>query len=613
VLHRSGGSRLALARCDMKSIIQPLVAMALGSVLLASATSADDCIPWACDFRTACELAAEQHRLVLLHFYNDDCEPCRRLERNVFSVPRVGEAVAQNYIPVKIHAGKDPRIANRYQVVRWPTDVIVTPSGLEVFRAISPQKPADYITLVDQVAQQTGVGAMRQWHSPLDQVARRSSVRTAGAANPIHSAIATERNNVAVQTQPWRGALHQFQTGSNEAGAVSSQIANHAPTAPESRSRQATQVSQPYVLNAGDTFRQFRQHDWTPRPSGLRSPFVPADVPASSELSIPAGPPLNAAVHRSEAAAPASEQLLTTIDPPLPIENPWFTAAARQPADSALPDVSPSPSLPFEPARPQEVLRNQRLLPEQPAIAEQPPTVQPPPTVQQPQIVEQPQIAEQPAGSQPEITEQQRIAERRADAAERWLASPQVSPAAPSLSSQVLPVPALQAGGPSTPQVAVPDEPAVQSRIPQPAESIAHSPGDVAPQPVLASQAPPIALDGFCAVTLVQSLKWQKGEREFGAVHRGRTYLFVSAAEQRKFLMNPDGYAPVLSGYDAVRYAEHGVLVEGKRAYGLITDDQRVFLFADEASLNKFRQSPTGYRTAAYQAMLRTETGTMYR
>jgi YHS domain-containing protein len=158
---------------------------------------------------------------------------------------------------------------------------------------------------------------------------------------------------------------------------------------------------------------------------------------------------------------------------------------------------------------------------------------------------------------------------------------------------------------------------AVPSRPAPPEAALAGSVGKLVP----ASQAPPIALDGFCPVTLVETVvrnpqdraAWKKGDPQFGAVHRGRTYLFASAEQQQKFLQRPDAYAPMFSGYDPVRYAERGEIVEGKRAYGLLTPDQRLFLFADEASYNKFNQSPGNYFSAARQAMLGSDAASKYR
>jgi len=135
------------------------------------------------------------------------------------------------------------------------------------------------------------------------------------------------------------------------------------------------------------------------------------------------------------------------------------------------------------------------------------------------------------------------------------------------------------------------------------------------------SQAPPIALDGFCPVTLrevfdrnsTDRAAWTKGDRRFGAIHNGRTYLFASAEQQQKFLANPDTYAPVLAGCDPVLFAERGQMVDGKRAYGLVTADRQIYLFADETNLNRFKQAPGNYAGAIQQAKARADAGNLYR
>lgn len=148
------------------------------------------------------------------------------------------------------------------------------------------------------------------------------------------------------------------------------------------------------------------------------------------------------------------------------------------------------------------------------------------------------------------------------------------------------------------------------------ATGLANTSGPVAPQgpPAsgqfqgLASASPPpaagprqdapLALDGYCPVTLVESEKWVKGDKKFGAIHEGRTYLFASAEAQAKFLQDQgyQKYAPALSGYDPVKYAERGELVDGKRMHGVFFHNQ-VFLFADEAGLQQFWADPERYAT----------------
>ena len=114
------------------------------------------------------------------------------------------------------------------------------------------------------------------------------------------------------------------------------------------------------------------------------------------------------------------------------------------------------------------------------------------------------------------------------------------------------------------------------------------------------------AMEGYCPVTLRESKDarqaWKKGDSRFGAVHRGRTFLFAGPDEQRKFLERPDYYSPVLSCYDPVRFADGKELIEGKRQHGVFYRGQ-VFLFADEATLRSFWQNPNRYSTVVYEAM----------
>ncbi|MDP6060348.1 MAG: hypothetical protein QGH33_15710 [Pirellulaceae bacterium] len=112
------------------------------------------------------------------------------------------------------------------------------------------------------------------------------------------------------------------------------------------------------------------------------------------------------------------------------------------------------------------------------------------------------------------------------------------------------------------------------------------------------------AMDGFCPVTLVDQGKWQKGDTRWGAVHQGKTYLFASQQGQQQFLASPDRFAPILSGYDLVRYAEAGQLVEGRREHGVYFGN-RIFLFADEVALDRFSKHTDFYMARVRQASVK--------
>jgi len=111
------------------------------------------------------------------------------------------------------------------------------------------------------------------------------------------------------------------------------------------------------------------------------------------------------------------------------------------------------------------------------------------------------------------------------------------------------------------------------------------------------------AMDGFCPVTLVDQARWQQGDTRWGAVHQGKTYLFANQQCQQKFLATPDRFAPILSGYDPVYYAEKGQLIEGKREHGVFFAN-RIFLFADEVALDRFSKHTEFYMARVREASL---------
>jgi protein disulfide-isomerase len=127
------------------------------------------------------------------------------------------------------------------------------------------------------------------------------------------------------------------------------------------------------------------------------------------------------------------------------------------------------------------------------------------------------------------------------------------------------------------------------------------------PAPQLPPGAPPLALDGYCPTTLVEREQWVMGDVRFGAIHRGRTYLFLGPNEVQKFLADPEKYAPVLSGNDPVMAMDNQQLVPGRREYGVYSDN-RVYLFANEASRQRFEQNPRRYAAETLQAATQGQT-----
>ncbi len=122
------------------------------------------------------------------------------------------------------------------------------------------------------------------------------------------------------------------------------------------------------------------------------------------------------------------------------------------------------------------------------------------------------------------------------------------------------------------------------------------------PQFQLPPGSPPLGMEGYCPVTLVNQKRWVQGDSRWGAVHRGRTYLFTGPEEQKHFLASPDSFSPVMSGNDPVMAADQRQVVPGTRTHGVFYGN-RIYLFSSEASLQQFNQNPRRYAAESLQAM----------
>jgi len=127
----------------------------------------------------------------------------------------------------------------------------------------------------------------------------------------------------------------------------------------------------------------------------------------------------------------------------------------------------------------------------------------------------------------------------------------------------------------------------------------------VAPNATATAANPPVGLEGYCPVHLCEKQAWVVGVHPWGAIHRGRTYLFKGPDEQRRFLEAPDRYAPVLSGNDPVLALEQGQTVNGRREHGVFYKG-RIYLFSSEDTLKRFEKNADHYAALVLQAMAPT-------
>jgi len=127
--------------------------------------------------------------------------------------------------------------------------------------------------------------------------------------------------------------------------------------------------------------------------------------------------------------------------------------------------------------------------------------------------------------------------------------------------------------------------------------------------PQLPVGTPPLAFDGYCPVSLQQVQKWVRGNKTFGAIHRGRTYLFAGDTQRQKFLATPDAYSPVFSGNDAVKILDENVQVAGSRKFGFAYRNA-FYLFSSKETMQRFARQPDRYSAGVRQAMNRMDATT---
>jgi len=142
----------------------------------------------------------------------------------------------------------------------------------------------------------------------------------------------------------------------------------------------------------------------------------------------------------------------------------------------------------------------------------------------------------------------------------------------------------------------------VQAQAPTPsavpaAPSIAAT---VAEEPALSKMTVevPLALEGFCPVTLCTEERWVAGNPVFCTMYQGHIFRFASGETLAMFARNPANYIPMAMGEDIVLMVDRNKRVNGNRKFGAWFQG-RVFLFASQETLNVFAERPDFYAEIA--------------
>lgn len=104
----------------------------------------------------------------------------------------------------------------------------------------------------------------------------------------------------------------------------------------------------------------------------------------------------------------------------------------------------------------------------------------------------------------------------------------------------------------------------------------------------------PVAVDGYCVVTLRERQEWLRGSEANQRVFDGKLYWFRGQRERVMFATRPRRYVPALNGDCVVTLAEHEIRQRGIPQHGTLHDG-RLFFFRSLAEQQKFQANPDRY------------------
>jgi hypothetical protein len=107
----------------------------------------------------------------------------------------------------------------------------------------------------------------------------------------------------------------------------------------------------------------------------------------------------------------------------------------------------------------------------------------------------------------------------------------------------------------------------------------------------------PVALSGYCPVSLVDSHRLVLGSSVSSLVHEGTLYRFTDDSKRRAFQDNPGRYVPVNRGRCPVSGVDRAEVVAGDPHFGVVCRE-RLYLCASREDRGRFLQNPERYAFA---------------
>jgi thioredoxin-related protein len=116
----------------MKHPVHPSFLILIGCFLCLLPTRAlgqDPGIQWRHNYAAARQEAKEKGRPLILDFGTENCFFCRKLDAETLSHPTVAKTVNEHFIPLRIDANLEPKLAQSLQIEYYPTVILADADG----------------------------------------------------------------------------------------------------------------------------------------------------------------------------------------------------------------------------------------------------------------------------------------------------------------------------------------------------------------------------------------------------------------------------------------------------------------------------------------------------
>ncbi|NAW51115.1 thioredoxin fold domain-containing protein [Elizabethkingia argentiflava] len=99
------------------------------------------------NFGQLLEKAKNQNKLLFLDAYASWCGPCKLMEKNIFSLPEIGEYYNQHFVNAKIdmQKGEGIEIAKKYGVKAFPSYLFINGDGEVIHRVVGYTEAEEFI------------------------------------------------------------------------------------------------------------------------------------------------------------------------------------------------------------------------------------------------------------------------------------------------------------------------------------------------------------------------------------------------------------------------------------------------------------------------------------